>query len=151
MSGCGEIDSSAVCRGLNLHDLDLNAVHAHLLGGCWQKCCWQGLYLATVMITPMTPWSLRPVPHHLELDSGWALSALNLAELFYMQESEDDMAPASRVRQRYEKMFRDRQGAGEDSGGSLKGGGSRSPGSPPPKFLGTISSIFAPHLQCVQL
>ena len=65
-----------------------------------------------------------------------------------MQESEDDMAPASRVRQRYEKMFRDRQGAGEDSGGSPKGGSS-SPGSPPPKFLGTISSVFAPHLQCV--
>ena len=56
------------------------------------------------------------------------------------------MAPASRVRQRYEKMFRDRQGAGEGAGGSPHAG-ERSPESPPPKFLGTISSVFAPHLQ----
>ena len=62
-----------------------------------------------------------------------------------MQESEDDMAPASRVRQRYEKMFRDRQGAVEGSEGSPNG--TQAPEAPALKFVGTISSVFAPHLQ----
>ncbi|KAK9837632.1 hypothetical protein WJX74_001749 [Apatococcus lobatus] len=60
----------------------------------------------------------------------------------------DDNSPASRVRQRYERMFREKQRAGDDS---LAGGGSHPPQAAAETaartaFPGSVSSVFTPHL-----
>ncbi|KAK9858463.1 hypothetical protein WJX84_000384 [Apatococcus fuscideae] len=60
----------------------------------------------------------------------------------------DDNSPASRVRQRYERMFREKQRVGEDS---LAMGGSHPPQAASETaartaFPGSVSSVFTPHL-----
>lgn len=63
-----------------------------------------------------------------------------------MQEDaeDDDEAPASQVRQRYERMFREKQKAGDESPGSEAATADTSAQT---AFHGAISTVFAKYLR----
>ena len=58
---------------------------------------------------------------------------------------DDDEAPASQVRQRYERMFRERQKAGGDAPEDAE---ERPESASQPVFQGAISTVFAKYLRC---
>lgn len=66
----------------------------------------------------------------------------------------DDASPASRVRRRYERMFKERQDGAGDSQSPTAGSrgdpqGPAGPAVPRTAFVGSISSVFAKHLGSV--
>lgn len=68
----------------------------------------------------------------------------------------DDASPASRVRRRYERMFKERQDGAGDSHSPTAGSrgdpqGPAGPMVPRTAFVGSISSVFAKHLGCVAM